>query len=394
MGPSRLSWLAYGLASALLGQVASATQATQLEPIDILGNAPGRLVVRDNDYTKLDLLSTETFLWGGLSGKGKYALGNFTAYMPGKHENIIAMEKFYPWLKSTECTKDSLTMHFEDEEAYRYGAKAWKWVNDAEDHTFVLVAGRGHCQWNEDRLPFTITDVEFDDCANTIKAIGKATDWPKATHTYELFVGGRPASKKRDYDDSYSFDISQELPLNKAAFTYDGVQLEYTCDGCGTSGEFEFAFHMKTEYMIPVDVELAVSPREVEAKFEPQLKLSAQMGKVEMERSLGSIPIAGVSIAGGILDLGPRIEFSLATEIELKGSAAISGGGTASLEDSAQLTLDLLDAGVASSGWSPQFTPKPLTFDAALEGSLKVGLKTSVGLEVSALSKTTFDMVS
>lgn len=62
MGPSRLSWLAYGLASALLSQVGS---ATQLEPIDILGNAPGHVVARDNDYTKMDLLSAETFLWGG-----------------------------------------------------------------------------------------------------------------------------------------------------------------------------------------------------------------------------------------------------------------------------------------------------------------------------------------
>lgn len=323
---------------------------------------------------------------------GKYALGNFTAYMPGKHENIIAMEKFYPWLKSTECTKDSLTMHFEDEEAYRYGAKAWKWVNNKEDHTFVLVAGRGHCQWNEDRLPFTITDVEFNDCDNTITAIGKATDWPSATHSYELFVGGRPASKKRDYEDSYSFDISQELPLNKAAFTFEGVSLEYTCDGCGTEGELEFAFHIKTEFKIPTDVELTVSPQGVAAKFEPQLKLSLDIGDaLEKEFPIGTIPIAGVSIAGGILDLGPRIEFNLAAELgPLKGSASISGGGTASLLDSAQLTFDLLDPNVAAGGWSPQFTPKPFTVDAGLEGSLKVGLKADIGLEISALGKNDY----
>lgn len=312
--------------------------------------------------------------------------------MPGKHENIIAMEKFYPWLKSTECTKDSLTMYFEDEEAYRYGAKTWKWVNDAKDHTFVLVAGRGHCQWNEDRLPFTITDVEFDDCANTIKAIGKATDWPSAAHSYELFVGGRPASKKRDYEDSYAFDISQDLPLNKAAFTFDGVQLEYTCDGCGTRGEFEFAFYIKTEFKIPVDVELTVSPNGVEAIFEPQLKLSLDIGgSIERAFPIGTIPIAGVSIAGGILDLGPQIEFELASELgPLKGSASVSGGGTASLEDSAQLTLDLLDPNIAASGWSPQFTPKPLTMDAALGGSLKIGLKASVALTLSALGKKAY----
>jgi hypothetical protein len=283
-------------------------------------------------------------------------------------------------------------MHFEDEEAYRYGAKTWKWVNDAKDHTFVLVAGRGHCQWNEDRLPFSITGVEFDNCTNSIKAIGNVTDWPSAAHSYELFVGGRPASKKRDYEDSYAFDISAELPLNKAAFTHNDVSLEYTCDGCGTRGEFEFDFHIKTEFKVPVDVELLVSPRSVEAIFEPQVKLSLDIGNpIEQTYPIGKIPIAGISIAGGILDLGPEISFELKYELgPLKGSASVSGGGTASLEDSAELTLDLLDPNIAASGWSPQFSPKPLTLDAALEGSLKIGLQAGIVLALSALGKAKY----
>lgn len=61
MSPSRLSWLAYGLASALLGPVS----AVQLEPIDMLANG-AKMVTRDHDYTKLDLLNAETFLWGGM----------------------------------------------------------------------------------------------------------------------------------------------------------------------------------------------------------------------------------------------------------------------------------------------------------------------------------------
>jgi hypothetical protein len=36
--------------------------AFQLQPIDLLEK---HVAVRDNDYSKLDLLSFETFLWGG-----------------------------------------------------------------------------------------------------------------------------------------------------------------------------------------------------------------------------------------------------------------------------------------------------------------------------------------
>jgi hypothetical protein len=54
--------LLYGFCSALLIR---ANFAFQLQPIDLLENEAKHVAVRDNDYSKLDLLSFETFLWGG-----------------------------------------------------------------------------------------------------------------------------------------------------------------------------------------------------------------------------------------------------------------------------------------------------------------------------------------
>ena len=62
MGVPRLSWLAYGLAAALLAQVGS---AANLEPIDMLEHEEGLLVARHSDCSKLDLQKSESFLWGG-----------------------------------------------------------------------------------------------------------------------------------------------------------------------------------------------------------------------------------------------------------------------------------------------------------------------------------------
>jgi hypothetical protein len=54
--------LVYGLCSALL---IKSSLAVQLQPIDLLEHEAEHVVARGNDYSKLDLLSAETFLWGG-----------------------------------------------------------------------------------------------------------------------------------------------------------------------------------------------------------------------------------------------------------------------------------------------------------------------------------------
>lgn len=326
----------------------------------------------------------------GLSGKGRYALGNFTAYMPGEHESLIAMEKFYPLLGSLECTKDSMTMNFKDEAAYKYGAQRWQWVNEAKNRTFLLVAGHAHCKWNEDRLPFIVTDVQFDDATNTIKTLGRVSDWVNATHSYDLFVGGRPVSNKRDFDEPYTFDVSADLPLSHVKLGEGDVKITYDCTGCGTKGEFEFDFHIKTWLDIPTDVELIISPHGVEAIYEPRLGIQANLGgSWNPELPLGTIPIDGISIAGGILDLGPEIKFDLKGSVgPLKGSAGVTGGGTLGLQDSASLTIDLLNPDIASSGWTPTFSEKPFTVDAALQGSIQLQLDAGVQLALEALGKS------
>lgn len=64
MGVRRLSWLAYGLASALFAQIGS---SYYLQPIDEFEDGSGQVVARDMGPSNLDLLKSENFLWGGKS---------------------------------------------------------------------------------------------------------------------------------------------------------------------------------------------------------------------------------------------------------------------------------------------------------------------------------------
>lgn len=58
----RLGRLPHCLFSVLL---VGNTLAFQLQPIDLLNNEGKDCVPRNNDYSKLNLLSSESFLWGG-----------------------------------------------------------------------------------------------------------------------------------------------------------------------------------------------------------------------------------------------------------------------------------------------------------------------------------------
>ena len=309
--------------------------------------------------------------------------------MPGKHESIIAMEKFHPLLDSVECSQNSMILKFEDAEAYEYGSQTWSWVNEAKNHTFLLVAGQGHCKWNNDRFPFVVTDADFDDASNTIQVIGHVSDWANSTHSYDLHVGGRPGSAKRD-DDSYTFDVSGQLPISHIKFGEGDVKLTYDCYNCGTEGEFVFDFNMKTTLGIPDDISLTITPNGVKVTYEPRLGIQANLGgSWKPSLPLGSIPLDGISIAGGIIDLGPEIKFDLAGSVgPLQGVAGITGGGNISLDNSASLTMDLLNPNIDESGWSTTYSETALTVDSAIRGSVQLQLDAGIYLALDALGES------
>lgn len=335
----------------------------------------------------------------GLSKQGKYALGNFTAQMLGDHEHIIAMERFYHLLESIHCTDDSFTMKFADQKDYEYAARTWHWVNNHPNHTFVMVAGRGHCKWNKDRQPFIVKNVLFRDDGDCkeIKAIGKVSNWPDAIRSYELIVGGRqrPNSRKRDWDYTWSFPITADLPLSHVkvgGFHAGNIQLQYDCNNCGTRGDIDFDFVIKTKFDIPYDFQINMAPRGVSASFEPTFGLSAALTDPWIPFvELGSIPLAGVAIGNGLLDLGPRIAFYIGGALgPLRGNAQITGGGTLTVSDSGELSIDVLNPASDSAGWSATFTQKPWTVTGSISGSIKLQQDNMLLLSVSAMSTCPF----
>lgn len=310
--------------------------------------------------------------------------------MHGEAENIISMEKFYPMLKSTKCAADHMTLNFENKRSYKYGRRIWHWVNGADERTFVMVAGLGHCGWNGDRLPFIVSNAHFDDISNAVTLVGRVSDWKTVAHTYEIYLGGHHALAKRDFQKSFSVPFTHPYPGHNEWGSGD-VKFTYDCNGCGTTGDFEMDLSVQGDAWNPTAASVTIRPQGVAANFNPALGLTAQLaGSDSQEFTLLTIPIDHVGWKG-VLDLGPDVVFSVGYTVgPLTGTADIGTEMSLSLQDGAELTLDLLSPGASASGWTPSFNVQPLTVNATISGSAQLNLKAAVALTLDVFGKSCF----
>lgn len=121
-------------------------------------------------------------------------LGNLTVFMPGDNENILSMEKFKGMLTSVQCNRHGMTLAFEDDSSFAYAQRTWDWVNGADNHTFVMVAGQGDCGNNTRRLPYLVSTIAYGEDRNTARLNATLGSWKDLLHSYELRVGSVPMS--------------------------------------------------------------------------------------------------------------------------------------------------------------------------------------------------------
>ncbi|OQD80221.1 hypothetical protein PENANT_c038G00551 [Penicillium antarcticum] len=342
-------------------------------------------------FSVFDRLSKDSYYWSG-SQNGHKTLANLTVDVGDDEANIISMEKFRHLLKSVNCTDNGMIVEFDDTRAFVYTQRGWQWVNDDNDRKLILVTGKNHCGWNPHRMPFVVSSIVFDKPSLKAKLSGVASEWKKLFSNYEITVGKAPGSStaRRDWDKDASLSFNHKIPLSKTIpIPGKDVSMEISCEGCETKGSFNFGVHIKTRLEIPESVSFTLSPNDVSASFTPRLGLSGNMtSEISDEHELVKIPVDGISIPGGVLDLGPEIVFSFGYQIgSVKGSAGITSGVTLVLKDSAELEIDVLDPDVSASGWTPHVETQPVTIDAKIEAEAEVYTKAQIQLTASFLDQ-------
>lgn len=227
-----------------------------------------RLITRQEDCVLLGLQSTESFIWGGLrshvitrnsadqvlgSNGSTPVLGELIVRFPGDEENVLSMQRVKRMTKSTTCNIDTNVMEitFQDDKMFECARNLWGWVNGADNHTFVMVAGTGDCGWNDRRVPFIISTIEYDMEANIARLNAKASDWNTAVHSYQLHVGSlaipSPSTKRSIFESNYikdvSIDFAHNIPDTPISLsTTSDLPVSFACLDCSTRGRFEFKF--------------------------------------------------------------------------------------------------------------------------------------------------------
>ncbi|KAF3028663.1 hypothetical protein E8E15_010708 [Penicillium rubens] len=328
----------------------------------------------DAAYSVFDRLSKDSYYWSA-SQNGHKTLANLTVDVGDDEANIVSMEKFGHLLKSVDCTDNGMVVEFEDTRAFGYTQRGWQWVNDDDDRKLILVMGSKQCGWNSHRTPFIVSSIAFDKPSLKAKLSGVVTDWKRLFRNYEITVGKAPESStsRRDWDSEASLSFNHKFPsANRYLFPV---------------GISPWIFH--TTYGTPKSASITLSPNGVSASLTPRLGLSGNItNEIADEFELISIPVQGISIPGGVLELGPEVVFSFGYQIgPVRGSAGISSGVTLSLEDSAELEIDFLSPDVSAGGWTPQVETEPMEMDAKIEAGAEIYTKAEVQFSASILDQ-------
>ena len=325
-------------------------------------------------------------------GSSDAILANFTVYMPGEFENIVTMERFYGMLKSVNCTNHDMTLAFKDDVTFAYAQRVWDWVNGADNHTFVMVAGVGDCEWNRRRQPFNVSTIAYDEDKNVARLKAVPTKWETIAHSYDLDVGHVPMTNSRlparDLSKDLALDLSSGFPFLIKA-TRNGLSTALECTNCVTTGKINLELKVSQTLFVPTGASIRISPQGVSAKAEIKLTESGELTEaIEWEKSVRKIPLNSITIPG-VVNIGPNLDISVGFEISaLEGSASISGGATASLKDSAVLELNLLDPlSNKFSGWEPDVKPLPVVIDARVSGGLQIYAIPAVKLVAEVLGR-------
>ncbi|KAL9125415.1 MAG: hypothetical protein Q9217_005382 [Psora testacea] len=371
-------------------------QALELEPIrpqSPYSTGPGRLAKRD--FSVFDLKSREIFLWGAQDGEDAL-LGNFTVEMPDDQEGILSMEKFDGLLTSIECNEQGLVLKFEDDSSFAYAQRVWDWVNGADNHTFLMVTGKGDCGDDSPRAPYLVSSIAYNEEGNIARLSATTGPWKDFAHTYELHVGRVPMSsdlglKRRDYTKDVSMNLASDF-RTKIKMGTDSAWGELTCNPCDLAGRMKFEFVIKTRLKIPVGFRLRMAPEGVKARAKIGFGIGAAFDSkktIVEKKSIYKIPLAGVSIPGGILTLGPVLDIQGGVEVTgFELGAKFSAGATATLPDTAVLQADLLSPqNNEFSSWVPTITAEEPSVEVKGSAIIALFIDPALQLEAEALGQ-------
>ncbi|KAH6629860.1 hypothetical protein C7974DRAFT_194566 [Boeremia exigua] len=384
--------------------------AVQLEPISdpgvlLRGRSEKREIPGNGGF---DPAKHSTFFWGGYAGDNIF-VANFTMAAQRDDEYILAVENFAKRMKSINCGAPGqpVTLEFGDVESLQYAKSAWKWTDDADINHFILVTEPNMCFQGDDRSPYLVSGIKFNDAKLTAEITAQEKEWEEVAQSFKLSVKHEyvdPATanvthphlaRRGDDDEGTKMDISNTFTGNIFNYAKDSKEtagmalsadLELTTEG-SIIADFDVE---KNFFGIPEDVTFTIHPQGVTGVMELSLDADGKLGKElqwDMKPEI-EIPVQALKIAK-IVSIGPFITMGVHFgSSALEGTSQMTIGAKATLKDEAKVNVRLSKPEENSiSGWEPVFEKLPPTFSAEVGGSIRAWSELGVQIKAELFGK-------
>lgn len=324
-------------------------------------------------------------------------------------EYILAMENFAKRMKSINCGAPGqpMILEFSDAESLKYAKSAWKWIDDADINHFTLVTEPNMCFQGDDRSPYLVSAIKFDDTKLTAEITAEEKKWEEVAHTFRLNLSHEyvdPSTANVTYphlarrgDDGTQMDISH---------TFNGELFNYAKDsketaGMALSADVELTtegsiiadFDVETILGFPKDATLTIHPQGVNGILKLFLNADGKLGKElqwDMKPEI-EIPVQALKI-GKLLEIGPFITMGVHFgSSALEGTSEMSFGAKAKIKDEAKVDVRLKKPEENSiSGWKPDFEKIDPAFSAEIGGNVRVWSELGVQMKAEVLGSEFF----
>ncbi|KAF1929850.1 uncharacterized protein M421DRAFT_4280 [Didymella exigua CBS 183.55] len=347
-----------------------------------------------------------TFFWGGYAGDNIF-VANFTMSAQTDDEYILAIENFAKRMKSISCgtPEQPMILEFSDTDSLKYAKSAWKWIDDADINHFTLVTEPDMCYKGDNRSPYLVSAIKFDDTKLTAEITAEEKPWNEIAQSFSLNLGHEfvdPATANVTHphlaprgDDGTQMDISHTFKGNLFNYAKDsketaGMALSADLELI-TEGTIVADFDVKKNWLgIPNDATINIHPQGVNGLMKLQLSADGKLGKElqwDMKPEI-SIPVQALKIAG-ILEIGPFITIGVHLgSSALEGTSEMSVGAKAKIKDEAKVDVRLTKPEENNfSGWEPDFEKVEPVFSGEINGNVRAWSELGVQLKAEVFGK-------
>jgi hypothetical protein len=308
-------------------------------------------------------------------------------------------------MKSIKCGTPGqpIILEFSDKESLAFAQSAWTWIDKNDVNHFTLVTEPNQCYEGDDRSPYLVSAVKFDEATLTATIDAVEKEWHEVSEEFTLHLGHEYVNPttanvthphlRRRGDEGSTMDISHSFNAELFNFAKDssetaGMSLSANAE-MTTAGSLVADFDIEKKFgFIPEDISIKIRPQDVTADLLLSLNVDGTLGKAidwTMKPEI-EIPVGALNIKK-LLEIGPFVTIGVHFgSSALEGTGTMSAGVRGKLKNEAEVSVKLRHPEENSiSNWQPDFEKIDPAFSAEIGGDVRAWSELGIRIQAKAL---------